>query len=296
MRALRNLFIFILLFLFADVARYAFLPDISALEHTNPGKTAFMRYREAEWRQEGVDKTIRQQWVPLRKVAPSMIKAVLISEDNNFWKHEGFDFEAIGSAIEKNIEAGEFRFGASTISQQLAKNLYLSPSKNPLRKIKEAILTWRIEHALSKRRILELYVNVAEWGDGIYGIEAAARHYYGVSASRLTARQAARLVASLPNPVRYSPKGPSRFIRVRAAHIYAIMLRRGVVIPDYHEVMTASDTPAVQPPDSVVVGVPEKLILDAVDSDTTRVVPAAAEKSDKSASLEDDAMKEPSGD
>jgi monofunctional glycosyltransferase len=270
MKLLRNAVLLILLFIVVDVGRYFFIPDVARLAHTNPGKTAFMEYREAEWRSEGRDKTIKQRWVPLKKVSPSLVKAVLVSEDNNFWHHEGFDFKAIEEAIEKNIEAGEFKFGASTISQQLAKNLYLSPSKNPLRKMKEAILTWRIEQTLSKRRILELYVNVAEWGDGIFGIDQAARNYYGVSASQLTASQSARLAASLPNPVLYKPTGSSRFVKVRAKHIYAIMLRRGLVVPDYREVMTTPDTPVVQPPDSVVVGVPEQLILQASQPDSIK--------------------------
>lgn len=274
MKFLRNIVLFILLLLAVDVGRYFFVPDVSRLVHTNPGKTAFMEYREAEWRSEGRDKTIEQRWVPLKRVSPSLIKAVLISEDNNFWHHEGFDFKAIEGALEKNIEAGEFRFGASTISQQLAKNLYLSPSKNPLRKIKEAILTWRLESTLSKRRILEIYVNVAEWGDGIFGIDAAARHYYGVRASQLTANQSARLVAALPNPVLYPPTGSSRFVKARAKHIYAIMLRRGLVVPDYSEVMTAPDAPVVQPPDSVVVGVPEKLIQDSLLPDSLKQAPS----------------------
>jgi monofunctional biosynthetic peptidoglycan transglycosylase len=288
MRVLRNAFLLILLFLVVDVARYFFIPDISRLAVTNPGKTAFMLYREAEWRNEGSDRTVRQHWVPLKKVSPSLIKAVLIAEDNKFWRHEGFDFKAIESAIEKNIEAGEFRFGASTISQQLAKNLFLSPSKNPLRKIKEAILTWRIEQTLSKRRILEMYVNVAEWGDGIFGIEEAARHYYGVSASRLSARQSARLAAVLPNPVRYRPTGSSRFVSIRSSRIYAVMLRRGMVVPDYKEVMSAPDTPVVQPPDSIVVGVPENLIQQASAPDSVRQeteeVKASGDASDSSQS------------
>ena len=273
MKLLRNAVLLILLFIVVDVGRYFFIPDVARLAHTNPGKTAFMEYREAEWRSEGRDKTIKQRWVPLKKVSPSLVKAVLVSEDNNFWHHEGFDFKAIEGAIEKNIEAGEFKFGASTISQQLAKNLYLSPSKSPLRKMKEAILTWRIEQTLSKRRILELYVNVAEWGDGIFGIDQAARNYYGVSASQLTASQSARLAASLPNPVLYKPTGSSRFVKVRAKHIYAIMLRRGLVVPDYREVMSTPDTPVVQPPDSVVVGVPEQLILQASQPDSIKPEP-----------------------
>ncbi|NTU52180.1 MAG: monofunctional biosynthetic peptidoglycan transglycosylase [Chlorobiaceae bacterium] len=277
MKVLRNVFFFILLLLFVDVARFFFLPDISWLAQNNPGKTAFMEYREAGWRREGVDRTIRQQWVPLKKVSPSLVKAVLISEDRNFWQHEGFDFDAIESAIEKNVKAGEFKFGASTISQQLSKNLYLSPSKNPLRKIKEAILTWRIERTLSKRRILELYVNIAEWGDGIYGIEEATRHYYGVSASQLTASQSSRLAAVLPNPIRYNPTGSSRFVRVRAARIYSVMLRRGLVVPDYSEVMRAPDTSGALSADSIVIGVPENLIREAALQDSTRQAPSAAE-------------------
>jgi monofunctional biosynthetic peptidoglycan transglycosylase len=272
MKVFRNAVWFIVLFLVIDVARYFFLPDVSWVVRNNPGKSAFMEYREADWRSQGFDKTIRQRWVPLNKVSPTLIKAVLIAEDGNFWKHEGFDFEAIESAIEKNVKAGEFRFGASTISQQLAKNLYLSPSKNPMRKLKEAILTWRIERTLSKRRILEIYVNIAEWGDGIFGIEEAARHYYGVSAAQLTATQSSRLAAVLPNPIRYQPTGSSRFVRSRAGRIYAVMLRRGIVVPDYSEVMAASETPSSQSPDSVVVGVPENLIMDAAKPDSSRSV------------------------
>ena len=113
---------------------------------------------------KGKKYTIRQRWVPLSRISPYLIKAVLIAEDDKFWSHEGFDYEAMQKAIEKDIKAKKFKLGGSTISQQLAKNLYLSPSKNPVRKIKEAIITWRMEKVLSKKRILELYLNVAEWG------------------------------------------------------------------------------------------------------------------------------------
>ncbi|MEE9903864.1 monofunctional biosynthetic peptidoglycan transglycosylase [Chlorobium sp.] len=268
MKLLRNIIAIVLLFFAVDVGRYFFYPDIGRLSVENPSMTAFMEYREAQWKQEGLDdKRVRQRWVPLDRVSSNLVKAVLIAEDNKFWQHRGFDYEAIEMAIEKNIEAREFKSGASTISQQLAKNLYLSPSRNPVRKIKEAILTWRIEKTLSKRRILELYVNVAEWGDGIFGIEQAARTYYGVSAAGISPQQAARLAAVLPNPLKYSPVNPSRYVRNRARRIYAIMIRRGVVLPDYKEVMTISpDTTAV---DSVVTGVPDYLIRQAASSDST---------------------------
>ena len=273
MKLLRNALLLIVIFLVADVARYAVYPDINRLVEHNPDKSAMMEYREAQWRDAGLDKTIRKSWVPLKKVSPALIKAVLISEDDKFWKHDGFDYEAIESAVERNMKAGEFKFGASTISQQLAKNLFLSPSKNPVRKIKEAILTWRIEHTLSKRRILELYVNVAEWGDGIFGIEEASKNYFGKSAAGLTASQSSRLAAILPNPIKFKPDGSSRYVNARAKRIYAIMLKRGVVVPDFREVMQTSPKPGSAPADSVVVGIPTYLIDQASKVDTTDAVP-----------------------
>lgn len=197
-----------------------------------------MAFREREWKREGLRYHIQQQWVPLARISPYLIKAVLIAEDDKFWSHEGFDFDAIQKALEEDVKARTFKRGGSTISQQLAKNLYLSPSKNPLRKISEAILTWRIENVLTKRRILELYLNVAEWGDGgIFGIEMASQRYFGKSASELGPEEAARLAVVLPNPRKYHPLGRSRFVERRADRIYAIMVKRGIVVPEYEEVM-----------------------------------------------------------
>jgi monofunctional glycosyltransferase len=269
MKLVRIISAILFLLFVADIARYLVYPDVGRLVEENPAKTAFMEYREAEWRREGLnDKKIDQKWVSLDNVSQNLIKAVLIGEDDKFWHHEGFDYQAIERAIEKNIVAKKFKMGGSTISQQLAKNLYLSPSKNPVRKIKEAILTWRLEKTLSKRRILELYVNVVEWGDGIFGIGQAARHYYGVSAARLSAQQASRLAAILPNPILYSPAGSSRYVRNRSNIIYAIMRKRGIVVPDYKEVMARTpDTTAVI--DSVVIGVPEYLLEQAASSDSS---------------------------
>ena len=276
MKLFRNLLLLLLLFLVVDIARFAVWPDVSKLAESNPGKTAFMEYREAEWRRDGLaDKRIRQKWVPLKRVSPALVKAVLISEDDKFWKHDGFDYEAIESAVERNMKAGKFKFGASTISQQLVKNLYLSPSKNPVRKIQEAILTWRIERELSKRRILELYVNIAEWGDGIFGIEEAARHHFGTSAAGLSASQASKLAAVLPNPIRYQPNGSSSFVRNRSKRIYAIMLKRGVVVPDFQEVMEAPAGPAA---DSLTVGIPQYLIDQASAPDSAAAVHAERRK------------------
>lgn len=235
------IFLLILAYFIVDVGRYLLFPDITYLKKNRPEKTSFMKYREEVWRGKGIKKKITNVWVPLSSVSPYLMKAVIIAEDDKFWSHEGFDFVAMQKALEKDIKKKKFKAGGSTISQQLAKNLYLSPSKNPIRKLKEAILTWRLERNLSKRRIMELYLNVAEWGDGIFGIEAAARNHYGKSAAVLTPREAAVLATVLPNPRRYKPNGSSRYVVNRAERIYQIMVRRGIVIPEYEEVISEPD-------------------------------------------------------
>jgi len=233
--------IFLVSALFLNICFYFIYPDVSMLKKKHPKKTAIMEYREREWQRQGINKKIKYKWVPLSKISPYVIKAVIIAEDDKFWSHEGFDFEAIEKAIKKDIKKKMFKAGGSTISQQLAKNLYLSLSKNPVRKLKEAVITWRIERNLSKRKIIELYLNIAEWGDGLFGIEVAAQHYFGKHASSLTAEEAARLAAVLPNPKRYSPTGKTRYVVNRSARIYKIMIRRGIVIPEYEEVMKEPD-------------------------------------------------------
>ena len=215
---------------------FLFVPDLSKLKKGNPQKTALMEYREKESKQKGKRFRINKIWVPLSNISPYLVKAVLIAEDDKFWSHEGFDYEAIQKALEKDMKAGRFKFGGSTISQQLARNLYLSPAKNPLRKMREAIITWRMEKILSKRRILELYLNLMEWGEGIFGVEAASRHYYGKPSSELTPQEAARLAAVLPNPRKYSPVSDQRYVMNRSNLIYNIMIQRGIVIPEYEEV------------------------------------------------------------
>lgn len=232
-------------------------PDVGELAKKNPGKTAFMEWREAQWAEKGEKKKITQRWVPISQVSPLLIKAVLIGEDDKFYQHEGFDYEALEQAFEKNLKQGRFAAGASTISQQLTKNLFLSPEKSLTRKAKEAILTWRMEHALSKRRILELYVNVAEWGDGIFGIEAASRHYFHKSASALTSMEAARLASVLPNPIRFSAVGDQKYVTFRANLIHSIMVRRGVAVEGFEEVMDGKDepvAPAGQPAEGAPAG------------------------------------------
>jgi monofunctional biosynthetic peptidoglycan transglycosylase len=231
----------LLTFLLLMVGFSLLYPDVSKLKKENPRKTAFMEYREKEWQNQGKKKRIAHTWVPFSAISPYAVKAVIIAEDDKFWSHEGFDFEAMQKALEKDLKKKKFKAGGSTISQQLAKNLYLSPSKNPVRKLREAILTWRIENALTKRRILELYLNVVEWGDGIFGIEAAARHHFGKSAADLSARESAKLAAVLPNPRRYQPTGTSRYVENQSERIYSIMVQRGIVIPEFEDAMRSGE-------------------------------------------------------
>jgi monofunctional biosynthetic peptidoglycan transglycosylase len=226
----------LLLIVLLPLLYFLSLPDLSKLKKGNPPKTALMEYREKESKEKGKKFRMNQTWVPLSNISPYLVKAVLIAEDDKFWSHEGFDYEAIQKAIEKDIKTKRFKFGGSTISQQLARNLYLSPAKNPLRKMREAIITWRMEKVLPKRRILELYLNLVEWGNGIFGVEAASRHYYGKPSSDLTPQEAARLATVLPNPRKYNPLGDQRYVINRSNATYNIMIRRGIVIPEYEEV------------------------------------------------------------
>jgi len=232
----------LLTFLLLMVGFSLLYPDVSKLKKENPRRTAFMEYREKEWQKQGKKRSIVHTWVPFSAISPYAVKAVIIAEDDKFWSHEGFDFEAMQKALEKDLRKKKFKAGGSTISQQLAKNLYLSPSKNPIRKLREAILTWRIENALTKRRILELYLNVVEWGDGIFGIEAAARHHFGKSAADLSPRESAKLAAVLPNPRRYQPTGTSRYVENQSERIYSIMIQRGIVIPEFEDAMSSGES------------------------------------------------------
>jgi len=267
-RFFKVVFVLLVLTLVGFVAYYAIYPDVSRLKRENPKKTSFIEYREREWKRKGKKVVTQKKWVPLNRISPFLVKAVLIAEDDKFWSHEGFDLDAIQKAIEKDLKAGTFKFGGSTVSQQLVKNLYLSPSKNPVRKMEEAIITWRMEKSLSKRRILELYLNVVEWGEGIFGIEAASMQYYGKPAETLSAEEAARMAAVLPNPLKYKVRGDSPYVEKRARLIYAIMVKRGIVIPEYDEVSAPSEN---EPPDATrsdAAVLPEEKPADVPDQST----------------------------
>ncbi len=188
---------------------------VLSLRRTNPATTAFIEQRAAEMRAQG--RTPRRQmiWVPYGRISPNLVRAVIAAEDPSFWRHPGFDRVAMRMALEHDLEKGEFARGGSTITQQLAKNMFLSPSKNPVRKAQELIIALEMERILGKRRILELYLNVIEWGEGIYGAEAAARHYFQKPARSLSPDEAAFLAAIIPSPRRvFDPlKNPQRVQR-----------------------------------------------------------------------------------
>ena len=191
---------------------YLSLPDVRPLRKENPKTTAFMELREREADKAGKKPRKLQQWVAYERISPSLKRAVIVSEDAAFFSHEGVDYDELEKSFEDSWKTGKRMRGGSTITQQLAKNLYLSPSRNPVRKIEELLIARRLEVELSKRRILELYLNVIEWGDGIWGAEAAARAYFQKPASALDADESALLAASIINPRRYSPARPSKFL------------------------------------------------------------------------------------
>jgi monofunctional biosynthetic peptidoglycan transglycosylase len=239
---------------------YLSTPDVRRLRTTNPETTAFMELRVREARAKGEKPRRDQRWVPYRRISPNLVRAVLVTEDAKFWQHDGLDYEQIKESMEVNLERGEFARGASTITQQLAKNLYLSPSKNPARKLRELIIARRLEAELSKQRILEIYLNVIEWGDGIYGAEAASRTYFGKSASQLSQPESALLAAAVANPRVMNPGQPTARLRRRQA---MVLRRIGYVEPPPVLATAPTDPPAEPelPPLAPVPGLPGADVL-----------------------------------
>jgi monofunctional biosynthetic peptidoglycan transglycosylase len=194
--------------LFGAVGGLSFVltwPDVGSLATSRPRSTAFIDRHRQRQHDAGRSDDVAWRWVPGERISPHLKRAVVAAEDMEFFSHSGFSTVEIRAAIRESLEEGRPLRGASTITQQLAKNLWLSPSRNPLRKLKELVLTWQLERELSKKRILELYLNVVEFGRGVYGAEAAARYYFDKSASSLTEREAAQLAASLPRPTSWHP-------------------------------------------------------------------------------------------
>lgn len=208
---------------------YLVLPDVRPLRRANPERTSFMDIRAAEARRQGKEPRRQQRWVSYNSISPELKRAVLVAEDAAFWQHDGVDYAELQRSIELDWARGQLVRGASTITQQLAKNLYLSPSRDPSRKLRELILARRLEVELSKTRIFEIYLNVIEWGDGIYGIEAASQAYFRQPASALNAVQSALLAGAIINPRLLNPAKPT----ARLLRRQQIILRR----------MRASSTP-----------------------------------------------------
>jgi len=214
----------ILLALIALVGlQFWFMVHIWYWTNHNPESTAFMRARLAIIREDEPKARLAHVWVPYNRISAHLKRAVVAAEDDKFVLHSGFDLEAVQKAYERNVKEGEIVRGASTITQQLAKNLFLPESRTWWRKAQEAVITVMLETLLTKRRILELYLNVVEWGDGVYGAEAAARYHYRTSAAALTSAEAARLAVMLPSPRSYPPGRDTVYLQNRTAVILARM-------------------------------------------------------------------------
>jgi monofunctional glycosyltransferase len=196
------------------------------LRSENPSESALMRQRLNEAEDDGKPLKIVRQWIPLSRLPKHVVDAIIVAEDGTFFEHGGIDWFEVQESFEKNLEEGRPARGASTITQQLAKNLFLSTSKDPIRKLKEVVITLMMERVLSKQRILELYVNIVEWGRGIFGIEAAARTYFGKPASALSLDEATRLAAVIPSPLRHMPNSDSRYVLRRKAIVLDRMSSR----------------------------------------------------------------------
>ena len=242
-------------------------PDVRLLIDEPPAETAFMRIRARQAHAEGRPAAQDYRFVPYTRIAQTLKRAVLVAEDSGFWEHEGIEMDAIKESFEASLAKGAIVRGGSTITQQLAKNLYLSESQDPLRKLRELMITRRLERLLSKRRIFELYLNVVEWGGGTWGAEAASRRYFHKSAANLGASEAALLAGALINPNRYSPADPPQRLRRRQQLILRRMgMRDAPVPPSEHETPRAA--PAAAPAGAAVETSPPADTSDEQDGDS----------------------------
>ncbi len=209
----------------------AWPPPLGRLREHDPDRTRLMELRQVQARARHRPYRIVQTWVPLRRISRYLQDAVIAAEDDTFYRHAGLDLDAAWNSLRRNLKRGGYVQGGSTITQQVVKNLYLSPKKTLWRKLKEAVLALELERVLSKRRILELYLNIAEWGPGVFGAEAAARTYFGTSAADLTLDQAVALVAILPSPLRHSPLRTDRYLAWRIPWVWRQLSYLGYIPP-----------------------------------------------------------------
>lgn len=221
----------------AIVYIYLSLPTISHLKTQNPQTTALINQRLREAQSAGKILNVRQVWIGFDGIPALLKESVRVAEDARFYEHEGIDYEEVSEAMKKNLEQGRWARGGSTITQQLAKNLFLSTERSLVRKLKEYFLALRLERELSKNRIFHLYLNVIELGPGIFGVEAAARHYFGKSAGQLSLEDIVRLTAVIPKPLSENPTRQSRWLKWRARWILSILHKTGHINADqYHRV------------------------------------------------------------
>jgi monofunctional biosynthetic peptidoglycan transglycosylase len=232
MRIFFRIFLILILISVAIPAWYlADLPDTSVWLKQNPKTSAIREHRESQIREKGRKPRSSMQWRNLNQISPLLQQAVVMAKDGRFYQHNGFDVEQLKKAVHTNWERKKFAFGASTITQQLARTLYLSSEKRLLRKAKEALITRRLEETLTKKRILELYLNVVEWGPQIYGAEAASQHFFGKPASDLTPDEAISLAVILPSPRKWNPLSEKGFIARRRNQLYDLMVMAGFISP-----------------------------------------------------------------
>lgn len=252
-------------------ALWVSLPEVGWLASGNPRTTALVEQRRGEARRAGRPGPPDLRFVPLERVAPHLAEAVVLSEDAAFFGHAGFDFREIRKAAAESVERGRLGRGASTITQQLAKNLFLGSERTLWRKLKEAVLAMKLERALSKRRILTLYLDVAEWGEGVFGVEAAARSRFGVSAAELSTAQAALLAAMLPAPRRVNLARPAPWLAQRARRVVDLLLR-------YHKIDAAEHRHASAELERILAGPlpPEDVPLEPPPEEDGEEEPAAS--------------------
>jgi monofunctional biosynthetic peptidoglycan transglycosylase len=257
-------------------------PDVADLERNNPETTAFMEQRRAQLRRAGKDDTLQYRWVRYDRISPYLRRGVLVAEDNEFYEHEGIDLKAMEEALRRDWKRRKITHGGSTITQQLAKNLYLSPSRNPVRKVREYFIARALERHLSKKRILEIYLNVVEMGERVYGAEAGARAYFGKSAAALSPREAALLAGCLPNPRSMNPGSPNKRLRARQAMILSRMRRWGLLVEK--EVLTSpkpvAQSPVTPPSDTGIPAPAETTDTALAETETTETTETAETTTD----------------
>jgi monofunctional biosynthetic peptidoglycan transglycosylase len=248
--------------------------DVGGLAKRDPGRSALMRQREREAHDAGTPYREVRNPVKLDRIARHLREAVLVAEDDKFFTHDGFDWAGIRDAARRDLKAHKMVRGGSTITQQLAKNLWLESSRTPWRKLEEMFLAIRLERALTKLRILELYLNTIEWGDGVYGIDAAARHWFGVGAGSLDAGQSVRLAAVIINPRRFSPINPDKRISHRIQLIASRMRRRGAISEGEYRVALGLPPEAPAPAVDSTLFAPADLNIAPAEPTQPQQVPA----------------------